>query len=165
MHRRGLTAQALRQLRDGSERTDWPSCPVCFGDRPLDVSLRSRVLPNLGRSVCRQFDCRSTANQPSYPRLTARRCSGLARGCRPIGTKEGCAEGECGACTVCLDGIVMSCLVPVKRADGFASSDHRGIIQYRWAASPCAGRLYPGRRCTMRLLHSWHPDVRCSLAD
>jgi aerobic-type carbon monoxide dehydrogenase small subunit (CoxS/CutS family) len=54
------------------------------------------------------------------------------------GTKEGCGEGECGACTVLVDGVVVdSCLVPLCQVDGsevttvegLAAGDDLSILQ------------------------------------
>jgi aerobic carbon-monoxide dehydrogenase small subunit len=84
------------------------------------------------------------------------------------GTKEGCGEGECGACSVLLNGeLVNSCLVPVAQAanaqvltiEGIGSPTHLDPVQeafLRCGGSQC-GMCTPGMIVAARYLLNHNP--------
>jgi carbon-monoxide dehydrogenase medium subunit len=125
---RVCVGRSLAAIRGGEEKATLPERPVLlWGESdywtapPLPAATaHHKEEPIVTRINGREYTL-SGGNDKTLLRLL-REDAGL------IGTKEGCAEGECGACTVFLDGMaVMSCLVPAPRAHGAEITTIEGL--------------------------------------
>jgi len=109
-----ITKRALSAIWHGVDKDIIPADPILLmGDgmhvKPLDVPWTGEEIHT--RINGKEYHFKTGFNKTLLNLI--RDEAGLT------GTKEGCAEGECGACTVFLDGrAVMSCLVPAPRAHG-----------------------------------------------
>jgi len=116
---RVFTSRGLKSLRDGQEQAGMPDNPVTLMGNPRPVNAasftttsHSQAAPTIQTTINGKEYTFTSGFEKTLLRLL-REDAGL------IGTKEGCAEGECGACTVFLDGTaVMACMVPAPRAHG-----------------------------------------------
>jgi xanthine dehydrogenase iron-sulfur cluster and FAD-binding subunit A len=124
--------RGLRALAQGEERQGYPNRPVtlrtrAYGSytRPVEpiTHQRGQAEPAIVTQINGKEYRFSDACHKTLLRLL-REDAGLT------GTKEGCAEGECGACTVWMDGMaVMSCLVPAARAHNARITTIEGLGQ------------------------------------
>jgi len=112
------TRRALRSLAQKEEDTGFPARPVLLR---TDSNGRRAKLANTILHDAHEPIVTTINGKPfSFPSGQNKSLLRLLReDAQLIGTKEGCAEGECGACTIFLDGVaVMSCMVPAARAHG-----------------------------------------------
>ncbi len=122
---RVMTQRGLRSLRDGTEQADFPRDPVLLWGKETQTSNHPAPIRKVGDPIVTKINGKEyiIENAEDKPLLAVLRSKvGL------MGAKSGCGEGECGACTVYLDGkAVMSCLVPAARAHGAEIMTIEGI--------------------------------------
>jgi carbon-monoxide dehydrogenase medium subunit len=112
---RVLTTRALTALAEGTARAAWPAAPaMLWGDAQVTASLPAAIQHQETQAIQTTINGQRTTLTTGHHKTLLRL---LREDAHLPGTKEGCAEGECGACTVFLDGMaVMACMVPAPRA-------------------------------------------------
>jgi xanthine dehydrogenase iron-sulfur cluster and FAD-binding subunit A len=136
-----LVENGLQCIAESREREGWPEKPVLLetleepraknqepgGSQPTlygGSSVSAPVLRPISAII-------TTINGQRYTLENAHTLSlldALRESAGLTGTKEGCAEGECGACTVWLNGqAIMSCLTPAPQAHGAEITTIEGL--------------------------------------
>ena len=136
-----LVRRALASLRETAERAGFPARPpMLWGD------TKGRFPRLAGKTVLHRnagpepIECTVNGKNVVVQGAGGKTLLALLREDLGLtGAKEGCAEGECGACTVWMDGVaVLACLVPAPRAHGTHVTTVEGLAR--------EGELHPLQR-------------------
>lgn len=127
---RVLVSRALRTIAAGEERANWPSNPAMLwgeGQARVTYSIPSKIEHSTSQPIETTINSQPMSISSGQDKTLL---DFLREDAHLVGTKEGCAEGECGACTVFLDGAaVMACMVPAPRAHGAEIVTVEGLKQ------------------------------------
>jgi xanthine dehydrogenase iron-sulfur cluster and FAD-binding subunit A len=143
---RVLVRRALTALRDGTEQAELPSAPPMLWGR-----TEGRFPRLAGKTICHHSDgpetveCTVNGENAVVQQAGGKTLLQMLRDDLGLtGTKEGCGEGECGACTVWLDGVaVLACLTPAPRAHGAQIITVEGLARGRSELSSPDASLHP----------------------
>jgi carbon-monoxide dehydrogenase medium subunit len=122
-----LVRRTLDALAENQQAQNWPQHPAMLWSEHdthvLPTALHHDAGAVIECEVNGQHFQVSTGQQKTLLRF-------LREDLQLTGTKEGCAEGECGACTVFLNGnAVMACMVAAPRAHGAQITTIEGLAQ------------------------------------
>lgn len=125
-----LVAQALRSLKSTTQTAHIPQNPAMLWNEQQARVSGSR----LAERITHEGEQPIQATVNGKPVQASGQHKTLLHWLRDdlglVGSKEGCSEGECGACTVWLDDTaVMACMVPAPRAHGAHITTVEGLQQ------------------------------------
>ena len=147
--------RGLRSIRDGQEQAGMPADPILLWGKQTMDNGQWTIGESSSHSIDTVVNGKKYSLKNGYEKTLLRF---LREDVGLTGTKEGCAEGECGACTVFLDGkAVMACLVPAPRAHGAEVTTIEGLADHTPSPTPKGeGSLHPVQEAFIK-----HGAVQC----